>query len=248
MTLHEMADQCKFGEMRKQLVRDRLVVGIRNRALSEQLQLDSELTLEMGVKKIRQREAVHGQQVDLRDGDTKQNPIIVDELRSKMRTRQRRPTQTSHTKAQTSGSQDSKSKKQCRHCGGASHKREDCPAIEAQCHRCGKKGHYHSQCLTKLSSTQSAPVLSTEAELQTLTLQETYLNTLNTDSWKSWSTTIQVGTTTLPFKLDTGAEVSAVSEKAFNSLSVPPQLQRSTRILYGPERVPLTVLGQFLLT
>ena len=108
-----------------------------------------------------------------------------------------------------------------------------------------KKSHYRSQCLTKLSSTQSAPVLFTEAELQTLSLQETYLDTLNADSRKSWSTTIQLGMTTLPFKLDTGAEVSTVPEKAFNSLSVPPQLQRSTKILYGPERVPLTVLGQF---
>ena len=183
--------------------------------------------------------------MDLRDRDTKQNPIIVDELRSKTQTQQRRPTQTSHTKAQTSGSQDGRSRKQCRCCGGASHKREDCPAIEAQCHRCGKKGHYRSQCLTKLSSTQSAPVLSTKAELQTLNPQETYLDTLNADLRKSWSTTIQLGMTTLPFKLDTGAEVSTVSEKAFNSFSMPPQLQRSTKILYGSEHVPLTALGKF---
>lgn len=50
MTLHKMADKCKFGEMRMQL---RLIVGIRNRVLSEQLQLDSEFTLKMVVKKIR---------------------------------------------------------------------------------------------------------------------------------------------------------------------------------------------------
>ena len=108
-----------------------------------------------------------------------------------------------------------------------------------------KKSHYRSQCLTKLSSTQSAPVLSTKAELQTLNPQETYLDTLNADSRKSWSTTIQLGMTTLPFKLDTGAEVSTVSEKAFNSFSMPPQLQRSTKILYGSEHVPLTALGKF---
>ena len=52
MTLHKMVDKCKFGEMRMQLIRDRLIVGIRNRVLSEQLQLDSEITLEMAVKKI----------------------------------------------------------------------------------------------------------------------------------------------------------------------------------------------------
>ena len=43
------------------MIRDRLV-GIRNRHLSERLQLDSELTLEKAKRAIRQHVAVHGQQ------------------------------------------------------------------------------------------------------------------------------------------------------------------------------------------
>ena len=44
------------------MIRDRLVVGIRDITLSEQLQTNAELTLDKAKKIIRQREAVHQQQ------------------------------------------------------------------------------------------------------------------------------------------------------------------------------------------
>ena len=76
---------------------------------------------------------------------------------------------------------------------------------------------------------------------------ETYLDTLTaaTDSQKMWTTTVQVGDTDILFKVDTGAEVSAISEETFQSLPTVPQLQKSTRILYGPEHVRLNVVGEF---
>jgi hypothetical protein len=47
---------------------DRLVVGIRDKELSEKLQMDAALTLECAKKKIRQKEAAKEQHVQLRDG------------------------------------------------------------------------------------------------------------------------------------------------------------------------------------
>ena len=47
----------------------RLVVGLRNTALSEKLQMDLTLTLDKAKKLIRQQEAVHEQQGILRDGN-----------------------------------------------------------------------------------------------------------------------------------------------------------------------------------
>ena len=41
--------------MKEELIRDRLVVGIRDAALSERLQLDGDLTLEKVKKAIRQK-------------------------------------------------------------------------------------------------------------------------------------------------------------------------------------------------
>ena len=59
--------------MKEELIRDRLVVGIRDLALSEQLQMETELTLDKAKRLIRQHEAVKEQQDALKQpskGDT----------------------------------------------------------------------------------------------------------------------------------------------------------------------------------
>ena len=60
--LYNLSEFCNYGELTSEMIRDRLVIGIRDRHLSEHLQLDSELTLEKAKKAIRQHEAVQGQQ------------------------------------------------------------------------------------------------------------------------------------------------------------------------------------------
>jgi hypothetical protein len=56
-----MADKCEYGAMKEQLIRDRLVVGIHDKALSERMQMEAGLTLEKAKTLIRQREAVKEQ-------------------------------------------------------------------------------------------------------------------------------------------------------------------------------------------
>ena len=52
--LYCLAEYCKFGNLRDDLIRDRIVVGIKDKKLSEQLQLDSKLTLEKAITKLNQ--------------------------------------------------------------------------------------------------------------------------------------------------------------------------------------------------
>ena len=59
------------------MIRDRLVVGIRDGAFSERLKLNANLTLDKAKLAIRQKEAVHKQQ-DFLKGDSKSNPIAID--------------------------------------------------------------------------------------------------------------------------------------------------------------------------
>ena len=66
--LYHLAEFCNHGDLTSEMIHDRLVVGIRNRHLSERLQLNSELTLEKAKKAIRQHKAVHGQQDALQGG------------------------------------------------------------------------------------------------------------------------------------------------------------------------------------
>ena len=69
MALYDLAENCNYGDMREEMIRDRLVVGIRDNALSEKLQLDAKLTLETAKTTIRQREAVREQQQTLKEAE-----------------------------------------------------------------------------------------------------------------------------------------------------------------------------------
>ena len=73
--LYALAEHCGYGELHDEMIRDRLVVGIHDKKLSEKLQLDADLTLEKAVTSVRQSEMVHQQQSLLHGEETKQIPI-----------------------------------------------------------------------------------------------------------------------------------------------------------------------------
>ena len=64
--LYGLAEYCGYGNLHDDMIRDNIVVGIRDSSLAEKLQLDSELTLTKAVTLVRQAEAVKQQQPLLR--------------------------------------------------------------------------------------------------------------------------------------------------------------------------------------
>ena len=111
--LHSLAENCSYGNLKIEMIRDRIVVGIRDTALSERLQLDPELTLEKAMKMVRQREAVKEQQQILK-GVVNPSETNVDRVWKK-----------------TGGQNSSRAK--CYRCGRGPHRNENCPAWEATC-------------------------------------------------------------------------------------------------------------------
>ena len=104
--------------------------------------MDAELTLEKAMKTIRQREAVHEQQMVLSGGERTNEPGNLDQMNhKKQNSRRSRPTRPTSSKL-------------CGCCGKGPHGRDKCPAREAVCHRCKKKGYYNSQCYTKMGANQ----------------------------------------------------------------------------------------------
>ena len=53
-----MAETCEYGEFQQQMLRDRLVVRMRDTALSERLQMNPDLTLDKVKRELRQKEAI----------------------------------------------------------------------------------------------------------------------------------------------------------------------------------------------
>lgn len=57
-TLHCLTENCGYSALHEEMVRGWLVMGLREKQLSEQLQMDSELTLEKAINKGRESEQV----------------------------------------------------------------------------------------------------------------------------------------------------------------------------------------------
>ena len=66
--LYNLVESCEYGELKSEMIHDRLVVGIRDSSLSEHLQTDAALTLEKAKTIVRQREAVQEQKLILSHG------------------------------------------------------------------------------------------------------------------------------------------------------------------------------------
>ena len=81
MELYTLAESCEYKETKEEMIRDRLVVGIRDASLSERMQMESDLTLDQAKKLVRQREAVHEQQEILNKGPNTESKDL-EEVRS----------------------------------------------------------------------------------------------------------------------------------------------------------------------
>ena len=60
--LFTLAQHCNYGTLHDEMVRDRIVVRLKDKTLSEKLQLEADLTLEKAINQARQKELVQQQQ------------------------------------------------------------------------------------------------------------------------------------------------------------------------------------------
>ena len=66
-SLYSLAEKCVFVNLYDDMIRDRIIVGIKDTVLSELMQLDNDLTLEKTSKMVRQSEQVKQEQRDIRE-------------------------------------------------------------------------------------------------------------------------------------------------------------------------------------
>lgn len=242
MALYDLAEYCDYGEMTEEMIRDRLVVGIRDTTLSEKLQLDAALTLESAKKAIRQREAVHQQQLSLKGDSTADLDVITRKKQNNSNYHRGQRRDSAQTKTTNQPRHPgTRTRDKCGRCGREKHPRDKCPAREAQCNNCKRKGHYSAVCYQREISTMSEEPTEECTDDPTDTA---FLDTLTDNDTKGWISTITINGKQLPFKLDTGAEVTAISKNTWKELGEP-ALKSPDKHLFGPAQQQLVVKGHF---
>lgn len=88
---------------------------------------------------------------------------------------------------------------------------------------------------------------STEELIATdeLITADAFLGTVSNEQCCSWVVFVQEENVSLPFMLDTGAQVTAISEHTFFKQLGRIELKKPSKILYGPARQTLEVICQF---
>ena len=213
--LHCLAEYCGYRELHDEMIRDRLVVGLCDASLSERLQMDADLTLEKAITAARQSEAVKKQQAVVRGA--KSQATNVDNIHSYQQQhkhrgegaqQQRRPFPVQQRQKQVSA------QKMCSRCGKSpSHGRPQCPACEATCRKCGKKGHYQVVC----RSAQSIRLIAADQEEVFIASIDERVPTVNAGNYP-WVVTISINGSPVKFKIDTGADVSVISDTTYRHL------------------------------
>ena len=205
------------------------------------MQLDAGLTLEKAKKAARQREAVREQKREL-EGDKKED-LSVEAMRgnrqgSRFWKKPRPQPRPPHTGGGASGAAGGALKgNQCTRCGYQRHQRgARCPAIEGVCYNCGRIGHFGAVCLSKRASLDDTTLDAT--------LDSAFLDAVSDSQQQPWMATIRIGQQhDVRFKLDTGAEVTAINLETFKKLQKV-QLHKASKALYGPARQRPKVAGQ----
>ncbi|XP_017887401.1 uncharacterized protein LOC108629314, partial [Ceratina calcarata] len=144
--LHTLAETCDYDTLKVDLIRDRLVIEVRDSKTSERLQLTPDLTLEKAITMARQAEtqAAHGKLLRQTTEESDHNEI----------------NRISHTRNEASedadkrdargGNSSSKRTAKCQRCGFSQHQDyTKCPALRSTCRNCKKTGHWDRVCKSR---------------------------------------------------------------------------------------------------
>ena len=225
--LHCLAEHCEFGILKNKLIRDRIVVGLKDKKLSEKPQLDSKLTVEKAVTQARQSETVRKQK-DILQGIQPDPPSAnVDQI-SKKRGKGDKWKDQKDKPSKNSKLADKTPETKCTRCLGTPHSKQECPAKDSKCNKCLKKGHWAKACKSqlkkKVGEVYSCPEVGLEREF--FLGQVTEVDMVERNSKESWKAEVNLNEHAVKFKVDTGADVTVLPPNIYHSLVPKPSLSK----------------------
>ncbi|XP_065182156.1 uncharacterized protein K02A2.6-like [Sycon ciliatum] len=250
--LHVIAETCQFGNNKSDRIRDRFVATLLDEKLATDLQLTDNLTLEKATEKARGYELVR-QQVASQRGHASATPASAAVAGASAAPRK----STGSFKSKSDGPAGSQSHNLCMFCGGKLHTRDRCPARDVTCRSCSKKGHYARVCRSSKKGSHSSSRQSSSSGAHSLATQDdpgvtedwAYLDLDSIASGSSpWMCDLLLYWKSVPFKIDTGADITVITPATYESLKSPPPLSSPTTRLTGANGDRIDCKGTFSAT
>lgn len=243
-SLYELAQYCEFEHTKDEQIRDRIVIGISDNDVSQKLQLEPDLSLERAIQIARQSEQIKQQNESLR------SECAVDAMRQGRRPFHSRRSSNEGQWQKKQEHSESKQHSTCSRCNRQHGKIHPCPAKNKKCRRCNKIGHFEAACQTRmLKEVVTMPSSTTNTDEMFFQVTENVSDIMDQpDSENKWLVDLPVNGSTVKFKIDTGADISVISQAAFMRLPQRPRLVTATK---GPITSPggeVKSIGKFLAT
>jgi hypothetical protein len=225
--LRKMSTFCEFGDQLDNALRDRLVCGLKSDAIQKRLLAVKDLTFKEALDMAQGMEAADRNTKDLQITDA------VSSVHQLAKSRPRPQHQLRSTPATKGGNNQP-----CYRCGKMNHQPHRCRFIDAICRACGKKGHIAVVCRSKKGSkTQNVQAKAHTIRLDSNNSEdddsELHLFTLKSGRKKAAPITVdvQIEGAWVEMEVDTGAEVSVISEKTWQKHFPEQKLKPSQVIL-----------------
>lgn len=234
--LHHLAERCQYGQLKSELIRDRIVVGITNSKFSEKLQMIEDLTLEKATNMVMPSEAVHSHQGTIR-GEAEVS-----------RVQSQKPSYKSSDSKHKPNFQPQEGS--CSFCGFSSHSRQYCPANQKECMKCHGLGHFARCCkgAKKQASSSNSKKKSSDAsnkQKASTNVGNLFLGTVSSSVLSlssTWTADIKVGDKEINYIVDTGADVSCIPTSSYEgSMGAIILIEKK---LHGPSGDNLDCIGK----
>ena len=231
------AKNCSYGDLEDQLIRDRIVCGIKSEEVKQRLLRTENLTLDKAIAICRADEQSKKHAQYLSDEVTSE-PVHSLQFRSHSGKAKTNRSPQRESQRQAPNVDQPLSGRQCEKCG-TKHPKKWCPAYGKQCHSCGKHNHFAKQCKSKKVQT-----LAQTTETDTLFIDAITKGNYTEIKSDECFSTLNIHGTPVKFKIDTGSQANILPVKMFQTLKCQPPLKKSTTRLTSYSGEELRVKGQ----